>query len=651
MAMRVLYLDVDDEITSAAARIRSAEEIRVAVVLPYGSRVATSRINFRLLARDATVNGKRLSIIAGDAATRALAASAGLPIFANVAEYESSLEAEKAGKGETDGAEASATPVADATREEPAAAAKASRRATRRKATKPATEETGTATAVTTPAMPWAEDTEASRGSTVPPGAAIGASTAASAATTASGAPVAPPAPPPAAAAAAATAPASVSAAPASTTRPPTPPVPEPRPVSRAPSVVSAKRVIADTPSRAAILERPFGPLATRMPIVIGVAVLALALLVGGVGAYLLLPTATVVITPREGSIGPIELRITASPSVTEPDQAGKIVPAVTHDLQVEASQTFDVTGKRVEEVAAKGDVRFDNYNPVSSNTIPRGSIVSTRSGVRFRTTRSVTIGAAQFDPSTSTIKPARAKVSIAAVDPGPDGNVDRNTITRIPSGENNTFLDVTNPEATRGGKRDEFPRVAQADIDKATTALRGELTTKFEEQLADPDLARDGTTVFQQTASLGEPTFTVEPATLVGDEVPSFELGATATGTVLAVDEEAVKAVATADIATHVEPGYTLVEGSSEVTPSPGVVEGAEIAFPVVITARQILDLDTAAIEAEIRGRSLAEAQTILQRYGTAELSVWPDWVGTIPTLDARVDVRSTAPDQGTSP
>jgi hypothetical protein len=86
-------------------------------------------------------------------------------------------------------------------------------------------------------------------------------------------------------------------------------------------------------------------------------------------------------------------------------------------------------------------------------------------------------------------------------------------------------------------------------------------------------------------------------------------------------------------------------------VTPSPGVVEGAEIAFPVVITARQVLDLDTAAIEAEIRGRSLAEAQAILQRYGTAELSVWPDWVGTIPTLDARVDVRSTAPDQGTSP
>nr|MBA2300324.1 hypothetical protein [Chloroflexota bacterium] len=75
----VVYLDVDDEITSAAARIRSADGTRVAVVLPNGSRVATSRINFRLLARDALTNGKTLSIVAPDPATRALAASAGLP--------------------------------------------------------------------------------------------------------------------------------------------------------------------------------------------------------------------------------------------------------------------------------------------------------------------------------------------------------------------------------------------------------------------------------------------------------------------------------------------------------------------------------------------------------------------------------------------
>ncbi len=100
MADGVLYLDVDDEITSAAARIRRAEGNRVVLVLPYGSRVATSRINFRLLARDALMHEKRLSIVAPDGATRALAASAGLPVFASVAEYEGSLEdGDRAGAG------------------------------------------------------------------------------------------------------------------------------------------------------------------------------------------------------------------------------------------------------------------------------------------------------------------------------------------------------------------------------------------------------------------------------------------------------------------------------------------------------------------------------------------------------------------------
>ena len=67
----IVYLDADDEITSGAARIRAAEVTRVAVVLPYGSRVATSRINFRLLAREALVTGRRLDIVAPDAAARA----------------------------------------------------------------------------------------------------------------------------------------------------------------------------------------------------------------------------------------------------------------------------------------------------------------------------------------------------------------------------------------------------------------------------------------------------------------------------------------------------------------------------------------------------------------------------------------------------
>src|SRR5262249_47051757 len=87
--MAVLYLDVDDEITSAAARIRGLDDDRIAVVLPFGSRLATSRMNFKLLAHEAPSHGKPIEVIAADASARALAMTAGLTVHPSVAAFES----------------------------------------------------------------------------------------------------------------------------------------------------------------------------------------------------------------------------------------------------------------------------------------------------------------------------------------------------------------------------------------------------------------------------------------------------------------------------------------------------------------------------------------------------------------------------------
>jgi hypothetical protein len=575
MATRVIYLDIDDEITSAASRIRTAEGSRVAVVLPNGSRVATSRINFRLLARDAQTNGKQLSVVSGDAATRALAASAGLPVFASVSEYETTQE----GDGEPETA-----PVPEADDD---AGGGAPVRPRRRRPKQPAAD-----APAQTPL--FADDTSATAAVVAPP-----------------------------------------------------------RPLVRTPFAVPAERVVADTSSperrTAASFDRPtFGGRFLRLgvgrvPLAVGSVVVALALLVGGVGAYLLLPTATAVISPRETTIGPIPLRITASTAATAPDVAAKVVPAVEKILPVDAGQRFPATGERVEETEATGTVRFRNKDFTRSNSIPRGSIVSTAAGVRFRTDRAITVPRAELVGLQ--IFPASATVDVTAVDAGPEGNVEPNTILTIPRGEDPLTLDVTNPDATTGGAREEFPRITQEDVDAAVAALTTALDATFRDQLDDPALVGDGTTVFPDTATLGPPTFDVDLATLVGQEVDGFDLSASAQGTVLAVDEAPVQAVAEGNIDASVEPGYQLVEGSSVIDPEPAVVENGVVTFPVVVTARQVLGIDPAAIEAEILGKPLAEARTILARYGTVQLSVWPDWVGTVPTFDVRVEVRSATP------
>ncbi|HTS15788.1 MAG TPA: hypothetical protein VMH24_08965, partial [Candidatus Sulfotelmatobacter sp.] len=106
--MTIAYLDPDDEITNAVARLRASHDVRVALVLPTGSRIATSRINFRLLAHEAREHQRVLAVVTAEPGVRAVAVSAGLPAYATVAEYEAALH--EAGAS---GAAESLAPIAD----------------------------------------------------------------------------------------------------------------------------------------------------------------------------------------------------------------------------------------------------------------------------------------------------------------------------------------------------------------------------------------------------------------------------------------------------------------------------------------------------------------------------------------------------------
>ncbi|MEO5884615.1 MAG: baseplate J/gp47 family protein, partial [Candidatus Limnocylindrales bacterium] len=467
MATGVIYLDVDDEITSAAARIRGVDGGRVAVVLPYGSRVATSRINFRLLARDAMTHEKRLSIVSGDAGTRALAASAGLPVFGSIGEYETSLEdmgADDVRPGAI-GLAASATVVTPPEATDSRADALP---------TRPQTPPPPTA------AAPTVQPDDVDTGTVT-----VGAS------------------------------------APARPER--DRPIPRPMPTPERPAAPRAEHVA-----------RPAGLQLARTPILIGLAVLAFAAVVGGVAAFLLLPSATVAITPRLETIGPVPFQVIASTTVTEPDSEAGIVPAQTVDIEVQAGDTFPATGKRVEEAQATGEVRFLNLDPTASNTIVKGAVVSTGSGVRFTTNRSVRVAAAKLVGLQ--IVPSSARVKVTAVDAGPEANVEPNTITTVPRGEEPLFLKVNNPDSTSGGKRTEFQRIKQADVDAAVAALSKQVDTAFADRLAEPNVTGDGATVFPDTAVRGKPIFSEDLEALVGKEVESFDLGVTLSGTVTAV-------------------------------------------------------------------------------------------------------------------
>ena len=89
--MTVCYLEVDDEITTAINRLRNATDGEVILVVPQGSRIATSRINFKLLAREAATRRMSLAAVSDEPQVRAMAVSAGVPTYDSLAAAQMAL--------------------------------------------------------------------------------------------------------------------------------------------------------------------------------------------------------------------------------------------------------------------------------------------------------------------------------------------------------------------------------------------------------------------------------------------------------------------------------------------------------------------------------------------------------------------------------
>lgn len=619
--MTTLYLDVDDEITSAASQMRATGEARLALVLPAGSRLGTSRINFRLLAREAALRGKHLAIVTPEGPTRALAASAGLPVFATVFEYEEALATAAAANGGSTG------PAVEA-----------------------ATVPGGAGGAPVSGGAAWAAD--------APPAAGAGAGSPrradadVRAGSPSAGGPIAP------GVAGDGSAEARMRGldGDAGTSRggggspggDPSGLGAGDSPGGGSPGAITAPRsnerphprsAAAGSPASARAGDRR-GP---RVAIIVALAVVALVVLAGGVAAWTLLPSAVVEIAARAAPIA-LQVAVRADPSAEAIDAAAGVVPAERPRFEVAVSDEFPATGVKVDETTATGTVRFRNCDPGNSYRIRSGSSVATSSGVRFTTRAEIFLPVAIFDPATSRVDCQTGEVDVEATAPGPAGNVGAGSITRVPSNVNANLVFVTNPAATSGGTRTETTVVDQADLDEALAVLHGRLADALAAAAADPANVPAGRVAFPGTASMSEPTPTEDPAALVGRAVESFTLGLSATGTVTAVDEAAVRAVAEERLRASVAADHDLVADSVTVDVGAGAADGEAVAFDVAVAGREVRRLDAEAIRSAIRGRPVEEARRILAEYGEATVTTWPDWVTSIPTLDARLDVRVVA-------
>ncbi len=504
--MAVWYLDGDDEITDAVARLRSATDGQVVFVVPTGSRIATGRINFRLLAREAAARDLKLAVASPDTQVRAMAVSAGVLALGSAAEAEAALE-----RGDSP--------------PEPTA-------------------------------FPAPEAPEG--------GADQGPSTG--------------------------TAAAAATASPAK------------------PSRRVGRKVVA------------------------GVGAVVVLAAVGVFASLQTLPTAQITLTPRTASVGPLALTIRALTSISQPDPGLRHVPAVDLAIPLSAEGSYAASGREVLEARAQGSVVFSSPEQAFDQEIAAGTRVGTVDGVAFRTVETVLLPRRSDDGP-----PSQVSAAIEAEEPGDSANVEAGTILVVPSLEGQG-ISVTNPEPTSGGLLEETPLVTQEDVDAAMADLQNRLVGALAAQLQDPESLPDGLTVFAETAAPGSVTYTPGAQELVGSSVAEFQLSGQLAAHVLAVDERAVTEMARALVLAELPEGMAVLPGGLAIETGEGVVEDGGIRFESQARADAFQVIDEDAVLERIAGLPVSEARAILEGIGASTVSVWPEFLGDLPSDPDRI-------------
>jgi hypothetical protein len=383
-----------------------------------------------------------------------------------------------------------------------------------------------------------------------------------------------------------------------------------------------------------------------RLPIAPLLVIALLALLIGGVayGAYVLLPTATVTLTPQTTTLRLDPFAVTADPGTAVVDPVTGTLPAQSIAVPLHVSDTFEATGTQVSETKATGTVRFRSENTANEVNIPAGTFVATEDGIEFITLEAAVVPRANFATST----PGTVNVPVRAVRAGPNGNVDEHTIVLAPRSISAQLVSVNNPSPTSGGARNTAAVITQRDYDNAVATLTGRLDNAMAQALADPNSVPRGLTAYPATATHDAPTVDTPGEELVGLVAPTFELALDAAGHVLAVNEATIDDIANARLDAALGPSQHIIGPPPVVTFGPGDVADGLINYEVEASVLVYDAPDQQSLVNQVRGKTITEAQTILSAYGMVDIVIWPDFIDRLPDQASRISLTVTPPTAG---
>ncbi|MBN1310170.1 MAG: baseplate J/gp47 family protein [Anaerolineae bacterium] len=355
-------------------------------------------------------------------------------------------------------------------------------------------------------------------------------------------------------------------------------------------------------------------------------------------GIILIAPSAIVKLEPAANQVS-VTTTVIADPEATAIDNPNRIIPARVVGIEVDASETIDVTGvKDVPSEKAQGTALFTNLLDDQVN-IPAGTIIRTSAAlpVRFVTLADATIPGKTGET---------VEVPIEAVDPGFEGNLPSNRINEI-EGLLASRIAVTNPQPTHGGDVTETQAISQEDYDRVRSlALQQIQQRAYASMQTDPFIA------LQETEFIPAETLAVVLIDFetysgpIGQEAEKVSLDMRATVQSIAIDERLARQAAYVELSKRVGAGYQISAESllfrrGEVTQ---IDDQRRVTFIMHGTGEVLTDIPPARVRQLVHGRTIDTAKSRLEGgfplTAPPDIEVWPGFWPIMPLLQLRIQV-----------
>jgi hypothetical protein len=344
-------------------------------------------------------------------------------------------------------------------------------------------------------------------------------------------------------------------------------------------------------------------------------------------------PSATVRVAAVQESIG-VSVWVEASMGAQAVDWDQMRMPARVVQVEVVERDELPTTGiANVAAETAQGTVLFVN-STVREVRIPLGTLVSTSAGtpVRFQT-----MAPAVVEPR------GRARVPIAALEPGPGGNVPANRINRVEGGLA-ASVKVINPAGTGGGETEQVHRVTHGDKQQLRDLLLEKLIARAHAEIS----------AVLEDEFLPIESMQINPYSIrenydhhVDDRSDTLALEMRGVVWGLAVSRSVSEEIARRALTRQVRNGFELLPGTVHVSQGDELsvdLETGDMRFVMEGVALMEAEIDISLIQEAIRGQPIDEAVAYLSDTLPArtppELEVDPPWVERVPWLPFRIQV-----------